>query len=156
MRGIVKKRAISPVVTSLLLIGLVIVITSVIFLWFRGIVEEGVTKFGKNIKLVCEDVEFEASYSSSGMISIVNIGNIPLYRLNIRYGSGGNFQTKDLKDIAAGWPDKGLNQGGTFSGSIGNVVGNSEKITVLPILIGTSGSGKKTFICEGQYGKEVI
>jgi hypothetical protein len=119
-------------------------------------VEEGVIKFGKNIKLVCDDVEFEATYSS-GTINIVNTGNIPIFRVNIKASQGGSFQTKDLIEITGGtsWPEGGLAQGGTFSGNIGSWVGSADKIVVLPVLIGTSSGGKKTFMCEGQYGKEI-
>ncbi len=154
----IKKRGLSPVITTVLLIALTIVIISVIFLWFRGMVEEGVTKFGKNIQLVCDDVDFEASYSSSsGTLSIVNNGNVPIYRVNIRLSQAGSYQTKDIKDLSGGksWPDTGLAQGGTFSGNIGSDVGSADTIIVLPVLIGTSTKGKKTFICEGQYGKEI-
>jgi len=151
-----KKLGLSPIITTVLLIALTLVITTVVFLWFRGMVEEGVTKFGKNIKLVCDDVEFEADYSS-GMISIVNNGNVPLFRVNLRMSQGGSFVTKDLKDLSGGasWPETGLSQGGTFSGSIGSDVGSSDKILILPVLIGISNKGQKTFICEGQYGKEI-
>ncbi len=119
-------------------------------------VEEGVVKFGKNIKLVCDDVEFEATYSS-GTINIVNTGNIPIFRVNIKTFQSGSYQTKDLKEISGGssWPEGGLAQGGTFSGNIGDGIGSTEKIIVLPVLIGTSSKGKKTFMCEGQYGKEI-
>jgi hypothetical protein len=119
-------------------------------------IEEGVVKFGKNIQLVCDDVNFEARYSS-GEISIVNNGNIPIYRVNIKISTDGSFQTKSIKDLSVGvnWPTNGLNQGGTFTGNIQSDVGAANKIIVFPILIGTSGSGKKTYVCEGQYGKEL-
>jgi len=148
------KTGISPVITTVLLIALVVVIIGVIFLWFSGMVEEGVTKFGKNIQLVCDDVSFDASYSS-GTLSIVNNGNVPLYDLNLKISGAGSYTTKGIKDLSAGseWPKNGLNQGGTFSGNIQSDVGSADTITVFPILIGTSSSGKKTFICEGQYGK---
>lgn len=151
-----KRRGLSPIITSLLLIALVIVITSVVFLWFRGMVEEGVVKFGENIKLACEDVEFEATYSS-GTINIVNTGNIPIFRVNIKMSREGSYSTKDLKNMSGGssWPEGGLAQGGIFSGNIGGGIGSIDKIIVLPVLIGTSSKGKKTFICEGQYGKEI-
>ncbi|OGJ13289.1 hypothetical protein A3K82_01895 [Candidatus Pacearchaeota archaeon RBG_19FT_COMBO_34_9] len=117
-------------------------------------VEEGVTKFGKNIKLVCDDVNFEASYSA-GTISIANTGNVPIFRVSLQMTTGGNYQTKDITEFSGGssWPTNGLNQGGTFSGTID--VGSAEKIIVSPILIGTSAKGKKTFICGGQYGQEL-
>jgi FlaG/FlaF family flagellin (archaellin) len=149
----------SPTVTTVLLIALTIVITLIIFLWFRGMVEEGVTKFGKNIGLVCDDIQFDVSYDSgTGTISIVNTGNVPLFRVNIKTDNNGNYQTKDIKEFSEGssWPTGGLAQGGTFSGNIGSEIGSVQKITVLPVLIGTSSKGKKTFICGGQYGKEIV
>jgi flagellin-like protein len=152
-----KKRGLSPVITTVLLIALTLVIIAIVFLWFRGMVEEGVTKFGKNIQLVCDDVEFDADYSS-GTLSIVNNGNVPIYKVNIRLSQAGIYQTKDIKDLSGGssWPSTGLAQGGIFSAYIGNdVPTGTDKIIVLPVLIGTSAKGKKTFICEGQYGQEI-
>lgn len=151
-----KKQGLSPIVTTVLLIALTIAITAVVFLWFRGMVEEGVTKFGKNIKLVCDDVEFDASYSS-GTLSIVNNGNVPIFRVNVKTSQDGTYQTKDIKDFTSGssWPDTGLAQGGTFSGNIASEIGSAKGISVLPVLIGASSKGKKTFVCEGQYGKEI-
>ncbi len=150
------RSGLSPVVTTVLLIILVIVVIAVLFLWFRGMVEEGVLKFGKNIQLVCDDVDFEAQYSS-GILNIVNNGNTPIYRVNIKTSTAGVSQTKSIKDLGAGatWPTNGLNQGGTFTGNIQSDVGSATKIIVFPILIGTSGAGKKTYVCEGQYGKEL-
>lgn len=146
------RKGLSPVVTSLLLVALVVVITFVIFLWFRGMVEEGVVKFGKNIRLVCDDVKFDASYSMS-TLSVVNTGNVPIYNLRMKSTSeGGNYQSQDIKTIEDSWPNTGLLQGGTFTMTLS---GSYEKITLYPILIGASGSGKKTYVCEGQYGKDV-
>jgi flagellin-like protein len=153
-----KRRGLSPIITTVLLITLTIAITAIIFLWFRGMVGEGVTKFGENIELVCEDVEFDASYSS-GTLNIVNNGDVSIFRVNIKTSQGGGiYQTKDITEFSSGstWPTTGLAQGGTFSGSIGSEVGSPSQITVLPVLIGTSSKGKKTFICEGQYGQEVL
>jgi len=153
------KKGLSPIITTVLLIALTIVITSVVFLWFRGMVEEGVTKFEKNIKLVCDDVEFEASYSS-GTLSIVNNGNVPLFRINLKISKDGSYQTKEITELSGGenWPSTGLSTGTTFSGNIGNdpAVKNAQSAIISPVLIGTSSKeGKKTFVCEGQYGKEI-
>lgn len=152
-----KTRGISPIITTVLLIGLVVVILGIVFLWFKGIVEEGVTKFGKNIKLVCDDVEFQAEYTSqsstSGTLNIVNNGNIPLFKISLKISSGGNYKTEDLETLSNKWPANGLNTGGTFSDTI--EIGAADKITVLPILIGNSEKGKKTFMCGGQYSEEI-
>ena len=151
------KTGLSQIITTLLLIVLVIVIIGVIFLWFRGMVEEGVTKFGKNIQLVCDDISFDATYSS-GTLNIVNNGNVPLYNLNLQFSAAGSYTTKSITDLSAGssWPTNGLNQGGTFSGNIQSDVGSADTITVLPVLIGTSNSGKKTYVCVGQQYEKVL
>jgi len=152
-----KKRGLSPIITTVLLIALTIAITAIVFLWFRGMVGEKVIKFGKNVELVCDDVAFDASYSS-GTLNIVNNGDVPIFRVNIKISQEGSYQTKDITEFNSGgtWPTTGLAQGGTFSGNIGSEIGSANKISVLPILIGTSSKGKKTFVCEGQYGKEVL
>jgi|GEM_PF-554841 len=150
------QKGLSPIVTTVLLIALTIGITVIVFLWFRGMVEEGVTKFEKNIELVCDSIVFEASYSD-GILSVVNEGDVPIFRVNLKISTGGSYQTVDITDLDGGdsWPSSGLSQGGTFSGDISGDVGDADSITVIPVLIGTSSSGKKTYVCGGEYGKEV-
>ena len=149
-------KGLSPVITTVLLIALVVVSTTIVFLWFRGMVEEGVTKFGKNIKLACDDVKFEAEYND-GTINIVNNGNIAIFKVSLKISDGGNFETKDITEISGGenWPKTGLAQGGVFSGNIASEAKDSETITIIPVLIGTSTTGQRMYICGGQYGKEI-
>jgi len=156
-KKVMKKKGLSPVITTVLLIALTIVIIAIIFLWIRGMVQEGVTKFGKNIQLVCNDVQFEATYES-GTLNIVNNGNIPLYSLDVKVVTSDGYQTKNIKDFnaASSWPVSGLKQGAAFSGNIGSEITNPTELEIFPVLIGTSTSGKKTFTCGGQYGQTVI
>ncbi len=149
-RRFLRKKGISPVIATVLLIAMVVVIGLIIFLWFRGMVGESVTKFGKNIKLVCEDVDFDASYSS-GMLSLVNTGNVPIFRMNVKMSGAGEHRTEEIEVDPEG---VGLRQGATFSGAVD--VGSSQTITLIPVLIGTSEKGKKTYVCEGEYGKEIV
>ena len=150
-----KKKGLSPIITTILLVALTLVIIAIIFFWFKGMVQEGVTKFGKNIQLVCEDIEFEATYES-GTLNIVNNGNIPIYSLDVKVGASGGYQTKSIKDFggASAWPESGLKQGAAFSGSVGSASSITE-LEIFPVLIGTSTSGKKTFTCGGQYGQTI-
>jgi len=151
-----KKRGISPVIATVLLIAMVVVVALIIFIWFRGMVGESATKFGKNIELVCEDVEFDASFSSStDTLSIVNRGNVPIFRVRIKIFEEGSHTTEEL-DSDDGWVDTGLGQGGTFSGPLDLGDLNPDKITVFPVLIGEGKDGRKTYICEGQYGEDII
>jgi flagellin-like protein len=158
-KSVKKKEGLSPIVTTVLLIVLTITITAIIFLWFRGMVQDSVTKFNppKNINLVCEDINWDVSYSS-GTLNVQNTGDVSIYRVNLVTDSNGNTVTKDITAFSSGnaWPTTGLAPGGTFSGDIGSEIGSVQHITVFPVLIGTSSKGKKTFICQGQYGKEVF
>jgi flagellin-like protein len=154
VKKIMKKRGLSPLITTAMLIALVIVIIAVIFFWFLGMVQEGVTKFGKNIQLVCEEVQFQADYDS-GKLNIVNNGDIPIYNLNVKMiDSGGTYTTEEIKKMTEGeeWPTTGLKQGEAFTKTKAFSSGTLE---LNPVLIGTSKSGKKTFVCGGDYGQKI-
>lgn len=148
-----QKKGVSPVIATVLLIGIVVVLGLIIFIWFKGFIQEEGTKFGKNIKLVCEDVDFNVGYSS-GVLSVVNTGNVPLFRVKIKIVEEGSYETRDLKDLSD-WPETGLNQGESFSGSILSTVSGKDKIIAIPVLIGSSGTGEKVFTCDEQYGHEI-
>src|SRR3989344_3356293 len=112
-----RKKGVSPIVATVLLVALVIVTALIIFLWFRGFVGESVTKFGKNIELVCDEVKFDASYSGSNFY-ISNNGNVPIFGMKVKITEGGSYETKDLSEMSAEWPDDGLTAGGAFSGDV--------------------------------------
>ncbi|HLD55707.1 MAG TPA: archaellin/type IV pilin N-terminal domain-containing protein [Candidatus Nanoarchaeia archaeon] len=148
-----KKKGVSPVIATVLLIAMVVVIALIIFLWFRGLTKEAITKFdGQNIELVCMDVSFEASYSS-GVLYIANLGNVPIFGMKMKILSDGSYQTVDL---SSGWPTSGLNQGATYSGDVSSQVSGGNKLVLIPVLIGDSKSGQRTFMCsEKQVGYQL-
>jgi flagellin-like protein len=145
-----RKRGLSPVIATMLLVVIVIVIAIVVFVWFRGITEEVITKFNdKNIRLVCDEIELQASYDSE-TLSIVNIGNVPVYKIKARTFLQGNYQTVTLTE---NWPATGLNQGGAYSGPLS---GDFEKILLIPVLLGNSERGELAHTCEEKNGEEII
>ena len=103
------RKGVSPVIATILLIGIVIAIGVIIFLWVRGFVKEEGTKFGKNVRLVCDDINFDASYSG-GILSISNVGNVPIFRVKIELYSSGSFVTKDITDVSSNWLSTGLSK----------------------------------------------
>lgn len=153
----IQKKGISPVIATVLLVAMVIVIGLIIFLWFSSMTKEAITKFGgTNIELVCKDVEFSAEYTN-GFLGISNYGNVPIYSMSLKIfdEDTASYSTKNLKEeLPNDWPETGLKQGGIFSSAID--FSGAEEVTVIPILIGSSKSGKKTFICDEQYGHEII
>jgi flagellin-like protein len=150
-----QKKGVSPIIATVLLISIVVVLGLIIFLWFRGITEEAVTKFGgTNINLVCADVSFEASYSA-GTLVISNIGNVPIYDMKVEITKEGEYETKDISSISS-WPGSGLNPGAIFSEDIGSEIGSDvEGLKLTPVLIGESDKGEKTVMCEKEYAYNI-
>jgi flagellin-like protein len=147
------KKGLSPVIATVLLIAMVIVLALIIFLWFRGMAQEAITKFdNKNVELVCADTNFEASYSG-GTLLIQNNGQVPIYAMKIRKEGGGSHSTKNIEE-SEGWPSKGLNPGRTYSGSVAKE--GATEFLLIPVLIGKNDEGvKKTYVCDNQHGEEV-
>lgn len=150
------KKGVSPIIATILLIALVIIIGTIVFMWFRSMTQEAITKFDKNIELVCDDVQFDSSYSTGGVLTISNLGNIPIYSMNVKMEGGGSYETNEITDTLFGtnWPEKGLNQGAVVFGEI--TAENYEKITLIPILMGINPDGEtKTHTCEERHGQEI-
>lgn len=149
------KKGLSPVVATVLLISIVIAIAVIVFLWLRGFAGEAVTKFdGKNVELVCRDVEFGADYTG-GQLSISNKGNVPIYNLKVRVTTEGGYEEENLKEVSGDWPDTGLAAGEATSVSFSDAEGASS-ITLIPILIGNSEEGsKKKHTCKESSGTEI-
>ena len=146
------KKGVSPVIATVLLIAMVVVIGLIVFLWFKGTLQESITKFGgTNIELICNDVQFDASYSEN-ILSISNTAPVPIYNFQIKVEGDGSHETKNCKND---YDFEGLSQGGIFSKPIIFEAGSTE-ITLIPILIGTSEKGNRVFACdEKQHGFEI-
>ena len=150
-----RNKGLSPVIATVLLVGVVVVSGLIIFTWFRGLTQEAVTKFDQNIQLVCNDVKFEAEYSSDGTLAISNTGNVPIFGFDIKESSESGSSTKSI-DLLIGWPKGGLKQGGAASVD-GSGIDSSSEIKLVPVLRGTSQEGTEIpFTCdENAYGQIV-
>lgn len=152
------KKGVSPVIATVLLIGMVIVLGMIIFLWMRSLAQETITKFeGENIELACDDVQIEASVMGN-QLSISNIGNTPIYDFNVKITKPGTYETQKASELFPEWPISGLNSGGIFSGEAIGEIEDAEGLKLIPILLGVSESGnQKTFTCnEKRHGQEVF
>ena len=154
---VTNKKGVSPVVATVLLVVMVIFLALIIFLWFRGLTKESITKFGgTNIELVCNDVSFSADYSF-GTLTISNVGNVPIFGMSVKIVKPGSYETKDIKNLSALWPATGLKQGGIFSSEdLSSEFSGATSIVLMPILVGSSESGEKTHVCEERQGQELI
>lgn len=144
-----RKKGVSPVIATVLLIAIVVVLAIIVFLWIRGLVGESITKFdGENVKLICNKVDFQASYSN-GVLVISNSGNIPIYKIKIEASGKGNSDSSILVDQ---WKKTGLDSGDTYSGQIpSNLQSESyDTLTLIPILLGKTDGGQATYPCDSN------
>src|SRR3989344_3021484 len=91
--GLRNKKALSPVITTVLLIAMVIILAAIIFLWakfFLGeIIEKEIGGVKKTAERFCPDVNFQASISGAEL-SIANRGNVPIYNINLKMKTKGS------------------------------------------------------------------
>ena len=153
LKNNMKKRGISPVVATVLLIAIVVVLGMIIFLWFRGMVDEAVIKFDQNADLVCEKVDIEGSYNGEELI-ISNLGNTPVYNIKMKIYSAGGNQLIDLKESSDQWPSNGLNSGGIFVDSM--EYSDIERLELIPVLLGMSDGEQATYVCDDSDSYKVI
>jgi FlaG/FlaF family flagellin (archaellin) len=147
------KEGLSPVIATVLLITMVVVIGLIIFLWFKSMTKEVVTKFGdENVEIACSKVQFDASYDA-GVISISNSGNVPIFSFKVKTVSAGTYSTQDITALSSDWPSLGLNPGLAYSAQVSGLSG---KVTLVPVLIGKSEkTGRKTFVCSDTTGYDL-
>lgn len=151
------KRGLSPVLATVLLIVLALVLVMIVFAWARSWIGE---KIGKDmgegpeaIESFCDDVNFvaEAQLTPPEEIGVNNIGNIPLYGIEVVKRSGGT-----AKNIGGARFDNVLTtgRGEIIDGSsILSGVGNSDELIILPVLLGESDEHKRAYTCDEEFGK---
>mgnify|MGYP001602505366 CR=1 FL=1 len=130
------KKALSPVIATVLLISLVVVLALIIFLWATSFITEVVEKEGKSASQACGEISLQASLSGS-TLSLVNQGNIPVYQIEIVKKSGFKEERQvEQVDVKAGESKTDI-----------EVTGSFDKVEIIPAILGKSGNVQKIFTC---------
>ncbi|MBI2499028.1 hypothetical protein HYV88_02190 [Candidatus Woesearchaeota archaeon] len=92
-----KKRGITPLIATLLLLFFVLIVITVVFLWTREVQKQAVEKNAElsRKQLECDAVQIDVTAGS--VINIINKGNIKI-NLIIREVFGGNVRKSELYD----------------------------------------------------------
>ena len=146
-----KKRGISPVIATVLLISIALTLAVIIFIWAKSFVSEAITKNGQAIVLVCDDLEdtFDIEYSN-GQLNIINRGNVPLYGVEISKVSLGSRTL-----IGEGTFVQPVGAGESASIPLGETLSSGDKISVVPIILGEENEEvKRAFVCGENYAIE--
>jgi len=140
------KKAVSPVVSTVLLMIMVIILALIIFLWAKSFIGEKIEKFDKPIENVCVDVNFRASIEGRTKLLLVNQGNVPIHAVNIKEISPGTSEIKEkIIDL-----DKGSSKNESISLS-----SSTESVVIIPVLLGRSGGKFQTKSCPENLGIEI-
>lgn len=144
----VNKKALSPVIATVLLILIVVIIAIIILLWARGFIKEQVFKFEDTaIEQTCGEVNFKASYSA-GTLSLVNIGNINIHGFKIQKIKKGETE------IDEGQKENALAIG--ESRDIEFSAGDYAELNIIPILLGkTEKGGVHEYTCPDNTGVSI-
>jgi len=134
-----KKRAISPVIATVLLIAIVVILALIIFLWARSFIGETIRKSNMPADKACELINLQVSYSGNSL-DVINQGNVPLYRMEVRKISGGSIEKETINER--------LSAGNAISKEIGE---GYDSIEVLPVILGQTQTSKKSYTCKNKF-----
>ncbi len=152
---VIRKRGLSPVIATVMLIVLGLVLVMIIFVWARSWIGEAIQKDMGNgpeaIETFCKDVGFNAeARKSDNSMGINNIGNVPLYGIEIVKKSSGS-----VENIGGARFGNGLSQGRGDRVNIPGLAGvtSTDELIVIPVLAGETNEQKKAHICDEEFGK---
>jgi len=147
-----KKRGVSPVIATVLLIAVVVILAIIIFLWASGFVGERAEKFGSAVELSCDNTNFEVGLVEYGcdpnyQLDILNKGNVPLYGFVVKEKGSADVKVKtsvDKQTITTGSSAQFCLDGvSTF---------DETEAVVIPVILGQTESGKVKHTCGDQFG----
>ena len=139
-----KKKGVSPVVATVLLIAIVIVLAIIIFIWARGFIAEKAQKDGSAVELSCEFIDLEVGLFGDEL-EVINRGNVPIYGLEVKQRNTGEVLVHEL-------PGTTIKIGESLRVSLGFMPGAGDELNVVPIILGETESGKVAHTCEDQFG----
>jgi flagellin-like protein len=146
------KKAVSPLISTVLLIMIVIVLAIIILLWARGFIQEAVTKeiggSKKRVNEYCLDIQLAELINEDESFGIENRGNVPLYGFKLKTSKGGSSDITRFDD-----GDHILNPGHTLIIEDVGPYYSYDSIKIIPILLGETNDGNsQPFDCPEENG----
>ena len=150
IKKIVYKKGLSPVVATVLLVSIAVSLAGIIFFWAYSFIGESVTKNGRAIDQVCQDVAFEAERSLESLL-IKNIGDVPIWGVELREKNALGGDLTKLDDFSS----PGIKSGETAEVSLEDLSEDSEDLIVSPILMGETETERKKYVCGNEYSQTI-
>ena len=149
------RKAVSPLVATILLVVITIAIAVIIFMWQAGFFAEQISKFNAPAERACEKIVFDWSYSS-GTLSIENQGNVPISRINVKLiKAEGSSKTADVAAVSVKPAETSISKPGL---SILGAIEAGDELEVIPYItgIGVKTSTSKLYLCKNAGLKKTI
>lgn len=144
------KKAVSPIVSTVLLIMIVIVLASIIFVWSKGFIKEAYTKQvggqTQDVNQICSSgLDLAPFVNPDGSFGFTNNGNVPIYGFNLKLISSGT----GTSTIGTYFANTSVNPSKTVivPSNIYNYNLYSQ-IEIIPIILGTTSGGNQPYTCS--------
>ena len=125
-----EQEGISPIMATILLVGIAIVAFVFVFVWSKGFSQESILKFNSPIENSCSGISFDASISENSQeIYINNLGKVPIYGFSIDMVSGGKPYLRFVRPA----------DGNIYAGESDTLVidlSMAETVSITPVLLG--------------------
>ena len=151
------KKAVSPMISTVLLIVIVIVLAIIILLWARSFVKEVITKEiagnKKTVEQFCLEIGLKSVINDDDSFGFENTGNVPIFAYNVKLVQGGNSEIVKISDSE----DGSVNPGDIViveNPKIGRY-SSYDSIKIIPIILGSVGSNTKEFECPEINGIDI-
>jgi len=142
-------RAVSPLIATVLMIGIVVMAASIIFVWSKKFIGEQIEKYGSRMDVVCERLDYTAQLyqiiPGEYAVVISNRGNDNIHQVNLKIIKGGNSAIKAFTPRDKNMIAKKETGNVTFSLSSFETFKQTgfDKIEVTPVLLGTGAKTNK-------------
>lgn len=146
------KKAVSPVVSTVLLIMIVIVIAIIILIWATGFVEEIISKeiLGnkKRVQDYCREIKISQIINNDNSFGFENKGNVPIFGFRVKTSNEGSSEMHRVDGDSGGKVNPG------FSVIVENLkYDDYDSIAILPTLKGETEQGdNRDYDCPEEDG----
>jgi flagellin-like protein len=149
-----RKRGVSPVIATVLLVVVALILAVIIFLWARSFVGESVQKQERDIEQSCAETSFRAEIIlDDGFLFVENVGRVPLYGAEMRkkqvLGEVTKVGTFDGKSIQSGETSE------ISLGEFKDKLEDRDSVIIVPVLLGETDQARKAYVCNKESGIEI-
>ena len=151
------KKAVSPIIATVILIVIVIILAIIILLWARGFVKEAVIKEiagnPKRAEEYCKEIGMRGILNQDDTFGFENTGTIPIFAYRVKLGEDGGSKTVKI----------GQTEGGSVNPGFTVVIDNPEiglytqyeSVKIIPVLLGKVEGSTQEYECPEINGIDI-